>query len=176
MTTVSGEKMLRKMVQGKRMFVVLAGSIAALLGVGLASADIRGGMADALGDYYQARAGMAPVEAEVEHPIPAVAPQLSGLEAEDPADDEVEAKLEDDPEDEAEEAVEEAGGEQDDETQADNDDAQTDGDDDSDDDTDNKTSIPLPGGSHDSQADDDTDGAADAAPDEDSADTGEQDD
>ena len=149
--------MLRKMIQGKRMFLVLAGFVAALLGVGLASADIRGGMADTLGDYYQARAGMAPVEAEVEHPTPAAAPQLGGLEAEDPADDEVEAKLEDDPEDEAEEQVEGAQGDQDDETQADTDDAQTDGDDDTDDDTDNKTSIPIaPGGDDDDTNDDET--------------------
>jgi hypothetical protein len=169
-------KVLTKKVHGKRMFIVLAGFIAALLGVGLASADIRGGMADTLGDYYQARAGMAPVEAEVEHPIPVAAPQLGGLEAEDPAEDEVEAKLEDDPEDEAEEAVEGAEGDQDDGTQADTDDDQTDGDDDTDADTDNKTSIPLPGGSDDTEADDDTDDAADAAADEDSADTEEQDD
>jgi hypothetical protein len=155
--------MLKRMFHGKRVFVVLAGSIAALLGVGLASADIRGGMADTLGDYYQARAGMAPVEAELEHPIPAAAPQTGDVEAEDPADEdppveEVEAKLEDEPEDDAEEVVEAAGGEKDDETQADTDDAQTDGDDDTDDDTDNKTSIPMPpgGDNDDTEADDDT--------------------
>jgi hypothetical protein len=175
-TPLDGEKMLKKMVQGKRMFVVLAGFIAALLGVGLARADIRGGVADTLGDYYQARAGMAPVEAEVEHPVPAGVSQLGGLEAEGPAGEEVEAKLEDEPGEVDEEADEPSDGEDGANAVAAVSDPPDVPDPDTDDTDGGKTSIPLPGGSDDTEADDDTDDAADAAANEDSADTEEQDD
>lgn len=176
MTPVGGEKMLKKTFHGKRIFIVLAGFIAALLGVGLARADIRGGVADTLGDYYQARAGMAPVEAEVEHPVPAGVSQLGGLEAEDLADDEVEAKLEDEPEEVDEEEDEPSDGDDGANAATAVSDPPDVPDPDTDDTDGGKTSIPLPGGSDDTEADDDTDDAADAAADEDSADTEEQDD
>lgn len=159
----------------KRVFAVLAGLIAVLLGAGLASAsaDVHGALVEAVGLSDDTAAGQG--EDEVDE-VDAEAPVVGQLEA-DHAADEVLAKLEDEPEEVDEEADEPS----DDEDGANAVAAVSDPPDVPDPDTDDtdggKTSIPLPGGSDDTEADDDTDdAAAAAAADEDSADTEEQDD
>lgn len=168
--------MPRGTVQQKRVFAVLAGLIAVLLGAGLASAsaDVHGALVEAVGLSDDTAAGQG--EDEVDE-VDAEAPVVVGQLEADHAADEVQAKLEDEPEEVDEEADEPSDGDDGANAVAAVSDPPDVPDPDTDDTDGGKTSIPLPGGSDDTEADDDTDdAAAAAAADEDSADTEEQDD
>ena len=161
--------------QQKRVFAVLAALIAVLLGAGLASADVHGALVEAVGLSDDTAAVQG--EAEVDDVDAEVQVVVGQLEADHGATDEVEAKLEDEPEEVDEEEDEPSDGDDGANAATAVSDPPDVPDPDTDDTDGGKTSIPLPGGSDDTEADDDTDDTADAAAaDEDSADTEEQDD
>lgn len=148
--------MPKRTVQKNQVFVLLAGLMAVLLGAGLANADVRGQLADAIGLSEDPTAGQ--VEAEVDDV------QVVGqLEADHASTDEVQAKLEDDPEevdDEADEPSDDEDGANaaavDSDPPGDDQDTDTDG---------GKTSIPLAGAEDDTDGDD-SDDAGDTDADE----------
>jgi hypothetical protein len=151
----------KRTARRNHLLVAPAGLIAAVLGAGLANADVQGALVEAIGeaqdpvvDVVEEQPGSDEIQVagqlEADHAVPVVA--------------EDEAKLDDEPDDVEDEDAEEPADPEPDDAGDDTTAAAVPAPDvDTDDDTDEgKTSIPLPGADDDTDAEDETDDAADA--------------